>query len=401
MSATTDLLLQQMSRNIETIIGEGTLRRRLNAGHKLRIKFGVDCTAPDLHIGHAVNLFLMRQMQDHGHKVILLLGDLTTQIGDPTGKSATRPVLTAEEIEVNATAFLEQAAMVLNTDPDVFEVRRNSEWFDQMSVAELLRLFSMVTHAQMMARDMFRDRVANNQDIALHELTYPVLQGFDSVALHSDLTIVGSDQLFNEMMGRAFQERHGQKPQVVITTTITPGLDGGPKQSKSLNNFVALADTPQDKFGKIMTIADNLVGVFGRAYTDLPLDEVARLSEAAAGGGQAARDAKMTVAAAVVARFHGADEGQRQRDAFLQVFSTGQEPDDVPTVTVAGGPVRAIDLMVLAEPALSNKARRTLIEQGGVRVDGVKVAAVDEELTLVDGAVLRVGKRRWHRIATG
>lgn len=400
MSATgsTSDLLQQMSRNIETIIGEETLIERLDSGRQLRIKFGVDCTAPDLHIGHAVNLFIMRQLQDHGHKVVLLLGDLTTQIGDPTGKSATRPVLSETEIETNAQAFLQQAEMVLDTRPEVFEVRRNSEWFNEMSVAELLRLFAMVTHAQMMARDMFRDRVAKNQEIALHELTYPVLQGFDSVALRSDLTIVGSDQLFNEMMGRHFQERHGQDPQVVITTTITPGLDGGAKQSKSLNNFVALADTPADKFGKIMSIADELVGVFGRAYTDLPLDEVALLADAAAGGGQAARDAKMTVAQAVVARFHDTEAGARQHAQFLQVFSAGQQPETMPTVVITHGALRALDLIGLAEPDLTNNERRKLITQGGVRINGTKVLSVDEEIAVEDGAVLRIGKRRWHRI---
>ena len=246
-----DDILRPMLRTIDAIVDEQALRARLESGRPLRIKYGVDLTAPDLHLGHAVNLWLMRHLQDHGHRVVFLLGDLTTRVGDPTGKSETRPVLTAEQIEQNAQAFLDQVSIVLDTAPDVFEVRRNSEWFDRMPVAELLSLFSMTTHAQLMARDMFRERVAQGREIALHELTYPVLQGYDSFAMQSDLTIVGSDQLFNEMMGRQFQQRLGASPQSLITTVITPGLDGGPKQSKSLGNYIALTDSATDKFGKI------------------------------------------------------------------------------------------------------------------------------------------------------
>jgi tyrosyl-tRNA synthetase len=195
-------VLKPLRRNIDTIIGEDRLLQRLASGEKLRIKYGVDCTAPDLHLGHAVNLWMMRHFQEQGHRVVFLLGDTTTRIGDPTGKSDTRPLLSPEAIDSNAAAFLEQVGIVLHTDPELFEVRRNSEWFDAMPIKELLSLFSMVTHAQLMSRDMFRDRIANGREIALHELTYPVLQGYDSFAMDSDLTIVGSDQLFNEMMGR-------------------------------------------------------------------------------------------------------------------------------------------------------------------------------------------------------
>jgi tyrosyl-tRNA synthetase len=200
-------VIDRLRRTTDLIVGEDDLRERLESGRPLRIKYGVDCTAPDLHLGHAVNLWMMRQLQDLGHRVVFLLGDLTTRVGDPTGRSETRPVLTPAQIDANAASFLEQVSLVLRTDPDVFEVRRNSEWYDAMPVAELLSLFAQVTQAQLMSRDMFRERVAAGREIAVHELVYPVLQGYDSFAMQSDLTIVGSDQLFNEQLGRHFQQR--------------------------------------------------------------------------------------------------------------------------------------------------------------------------------------------------
>ncbi|GAB3555555.1 tyrosine--tRNA ligase [Arthrobacter tumbae] len=358
--ATASEILQALKRTTETIIGESDLVELLDSGRQLRIKFGVDCTAPDLHIGHAVNLWMMRRLQDAGHRVVFLLGDLTTRIGDPTGKSETRPILTTEEIDANAAAFLDQVSLVLDTSPTVFEVRRNSEWFDSMDVAALLSLCSMVTHAQLMARDMFRERVAEGREIALHELTYPVLQGYDSFAMDSDLTIVGSDQLFNESMGRHFQQRLGAKPQVVITTTITPGLDGGPKQSKSLSNYVALRDSPENKFGKLMSLTDGLVGRFAAVYTDLPIDRVQELEVAATIGGTAARDAKLFMAEGVVSRYHGPDVASSCRRDFIRVFSEREHPD-MEAVQIPHAHLTVLELVRAALPHQSNSERRRLI----------------------------------------
>src|SRR5215472_8443945 len=222
---------------------------------------------------------MMRQLQDLGHKVLFLIGDATTRIGDPTGRNTLRPLIPAEEIEANAQAFLSQAGMVLRCDdPQLYEVRRNSEWCESMSAAELLRLLSMVTHDRLASRDMFRERVRSGQDTHMHEMIYPVLQGYDSFALASDLTIIGSDQLFNEMMGRFYQERLGQAPQVIITTRITPGLDGKAKQSKSLGNYVGLSHSPRDKFGRVMTLPDHLLLPYLEVYTDVPLEMVAEIA---------------------------------------------------------------------------------------------------------------------------
>ncbi|MFC4139549.1 MULTISPECIES: tyrosine--tRNA ligase [unclassified Microbacterium] len=393
-----DDILRPMRRTIDTIVDEDALRDRLDSGAQLRIKYGVDLTAPDLHLGHAVNLWLMRHLQEHGHRVVFLLGDLTTRVGDPTGKSETRPVLSDEQIEENARAFLAQVSLVLDTSPEVFEVRRNSEWFDRMPVAELLSLFSMTTHAQLMARDMFRERLAQGREIALHELTYPVLQGYDSFAMDSDLTIVGSDQLFNEMMGRQYQQRLGARPQSLITTVITPGLDGGPKQSKSLGNYVALTDTATDKFGRAMSLPDDLTGVWAGAYTTLDDDEVGRISSAAAQGGHAARDAKLAMAEAIVVRYHGTDVAARERESFLRVFSQGAAPERTDAVQLSSPVITVRGLLELVRPELSGSARRRLLAQGAARLDGVVVSDPDLVLTVEDGSILRTGRRTWTRL---
>lgn len=391
-------ILGPMWRTIDSIVDEQALRQRLDGSEQLRIKYGVDLTAPDLHLGHAVNLWLMRHLQDHGHKVVFLLGDLTTQVGDPTGKSETRPTLSTETIEANAEAFLDQVSIVLDTDPNVFEVRRNSEWFGSMPIPQLLSLFSMTTHAQLMARDMFRARIAEDREIALHEMTYPVLQGYDSFAMQSDLTIVGTDQLFNEMMGRQYQQRLGARPQAIITTVITPGLDGGPKQSKSLGNYVAITDTPLEKFGKIMSLGDDLVGAWAKAYTTLDTDELATLEEGVRAGGAAARDAKLTVAEAVVERYHGAGSAARERDGFLSVFSSGANPEEIRDVNIDSGSLPVLSLLELIRPELSQSARRRLLAQNAIRVDGRVVSNPGESVDLSDGSVVRTGKRAWARV---
>jgi tyrosyl-tRNA synthetase len=391
-------VVDRLRRTTDTIVGEADLLERLQSGRSLRIKYGVDCTAPDLHLGHAVNLWMMRQLQDRGHKVLFLLGDLTTRVGDPTGRSETRPVLTPEEIEANAQSFLEQVSIVLRTDPAVFEVRRNSEWYDGMRVAELLNLFGQVTHAQLMGRDMFRERVAAGREIAVHELVYPVLQGYDSFAMQSDLTIVGSDQLFNEQLGRHFQQRLGAPPQVVITTTITPGIDGRAKQSKSLNNYVALTDTPRDKFGKLMSIPDDLVEPFARVYTELPLDTVDALAAAAASGGPSARDAKLRLAAAVVTRYHGAGTAKAELDAFKQTFSDRTQPTDIPEVILKVPVATTLELLQAARPSDSKSELRRLIRQGAVTINGDPMSDPDQTVDLTTDVVLKSGRRTWHRL---
>ncbi|GAA1720302.1 tyrosine--tRNA ligase [Kribbella yunnanensis] len=391
-------VIGRLRRTTDAIIGEADLRERLAAGRPLRIKYGVDLTAPDLHLGHAVNLWMMRQLQDLGHQVVFLLGDLTTRVGDPTGRSDTRPVLTPEEISANASSFLEQVSLVLRTEPSVFEVRRNSEWYDGMRIAELLGLFGQVTQAQLMSRDMFRARVEAGREIGVHELVYPVLQGYNSFAMRSDLTIVGSDQLFNEQLGRHFQQRLGMAPQVVITTTITPGLDGRAKQSKSLNNYIGLTDTPRDKFGKLMSIPDELVEPYAHVYTELPLETVAALAASAEAGGPAARDAKLRLAAAVVTRYHGAGTARAELQSFQQTFTHRTQPTNIPTVVLDHPVTTVLDLLAAVRPTETRSQLRRLIHQGAVTINNTRATDPTHPVDPATPLVIRSGPRTWHQI---
>lgn len=398
MITTSVPILDRLRRTTEQIVGEEHLQTLLASDRPIRIKYGVDCTSPHLHLGHAVNLWQMRALQELGHRVIFLIGDLTTRIGDPTGKNQTRPTLSPEQIETNAQAFLEQAALVLDTRPEVFEVRRNSEWFDAMGVDEILSRLATVTHAQLISRDMFRDRIAHGQEIAMHELIYPVLQGIDSVQIASDLTIVGTDQLFNEMMGRHFQSIAGRPPQSIITTTITPGVDGRQKQSKSLNNYVALTDSAEEKFGKLMSLSDELVGRYALVYSDLSLGAVEDISERAASATTAARDAKLDMAEAVVSRHHGPSAAEKARAEFQRVFSERSEPREPTTLQLAACPLSLLDLVLAARPSFTRSEARRVITQGGVQVSGNRMTDPASSISWQAGDLVKIGKRSWFRL---
>jgi len=357
--------LSLFARTTDEILTLEELRRRMLSGRQLRMKYGVDLTAQDLHIGHAVNLWMYRAMQDLGHKLILLLGDFTTQIGDPTGRSKTRPVLSLEEIERNAEAIKAQALQVLRTEPEVLEIRRNTEWTNAMTPAELVKLMSNVTVDKLLSRDMFRKRMKDGVPISAHELIYPLIQGWDSVALDSDLVIIGSDQLFNEMMGRLLQERNGKPAQVIITTKITPGIDGGEKQSKSLGNYIAINHDAREKFGRLMRVPDALVERYLLVYTDLPESDIAAIVNT-----QADRpiEAKYDMAAAIVARYHGAEEAQREREWFRTTFSERRTPDDAELVKIDEAEPTVYELVrTLSGPELSNAAVHSKTVPLGIR----------------------------------
>jgi tyrosyl-tRNA synthetase len=397
MSVTLPDILERFARTTEQTYSVQEFQRLVTSGRQLRIKYGVDVTAPHLHIGHAVNLWMMRWLQDLGHKVVFLVGDATTRIGDPTGKNRLRPVIPPEEIEANARAFLAQAGMVLRCDkPELYEVRRNSEWYERMSAVELTNLLSMVTYGRLAARDMFKERMQQGQDIHMHELIYPVLQGYDSVALESDLTIIGSDQLFNEMMGRFFQERLGQPPQVIITTQITPGIDGKAKQSKSLGNYIGLSHSPRDKFGRVMTLPDHLILRYLQVYTEVPLQRVAEIDKQI---GDDPMKWKLFLAHEIVGRYHGSEVADQEQEWFLQTFSARKTPEDIPAIQVEPGEQLALDVVLHALGA--NRSRnqiRRLVEQGAVSRNGQALTHVDQVILVHDGDVFRVGKRTWFRL---
>jgi tyrosyl-tRNA synthetase len=391
---------ERFMRVIDRILTADELEERWQPGKRLRIKYGVDVTAPFLHIGHAVNLWLMRQLQEQGHVVVFLIGDFTTRIGDPTGESQVRPIIPPETIEANAQEFIRQVSAVLRTEPEVFEVRRNSEWYEAMPVGRLVELLASVTHQQLIQRDMFQERLENDREIYMHELVYPVLQGYDSVMLGADLTIVGSDQLFNEKMGRLFQKRAGQAPQVVVTTRITMGTDGVDKQRKSRGNCVALTDAPRDKFGKLMSIPDELVPDYLEVYTALPAERVKALTEELETD---PRGVKLALARAVVARYHGEAQAREEEDWFVRTFSRRQVPGDIPTVPVPSEST-VLELLQAANARKPENERRTtselrrLLRQGAVALDGQRLTDPHARVVIPrEGAALRIGKKEWVR----
>src|SRR3990167_7288688 len=320
-----------LARNIDQIITEQDFWKAFRSGRQLRIKHGVDPTNPFLHLGHAVNYWKMREFQELGHKVVFLIGDFTTQIGDPTGKSKTRPEISHEQITKNSKEFLQQATTILINTPDLLEIRKNSEWYGGMRASELIALLKKITHARLIERDMFQNRIKNSEEIYEHEIIYPVLQAYDSVMLKSDLTVIGTDQLFNELLGRRYQEIFGQEPQVILATSITPGLDGKEKMSKSLGNFVAILDTPENKFGKIMTIPDGLINRYLEVYTKLSLPEIANIQK------QKPLDAKKRLAYEIVKIYHGEKTAEKTSTDFEKTFSKKEVPENLKTCRVRSG----------------------------------------------------------------
>ncbi|WP_414617747.1 tyrosine--tRNA ligase [Dyadobacter sp. 32] len=388
-------ILEQFERTSSDYFSLKDFQEKLRSGKQLKIKYGVDVTAPFLHLGHAVNLWMMRLLQDHGHKVQFLIGDFTTRIGDPTGKSDTRPIIPRDIIEKNGLEFVKQVSSVLITDnPDLFEVRRNSEWFDPMKSSELLDLLSLVTHTRLISRDMFQQRIEDKKEIYMHELIYPVLQGYDSFMLESDLTIVGSDQLFNEMMGKFYQEKMGQNSQIIITTKITPGLDGKNKQSKSLNNYISLNEDARGMFGKAMSMPDSQIIQWMEVYTNLGNSEI-KGHEIELQKGNNPRDIKLALARALVEKYHGAADADAEFLWFVKTFSAKDFPVDCDTLPLTEGLYSILDIIHLYDATSSKSEIRRLIQQGAVKIDGVKVQDVDSQLRINSGdeKLFKVGKR--------
>lgn len=390
-------LLESFARTSEEIFSLNEFEELLKSGKQIRIKYGVDVTSPFLHIGHAVNLWMMRELQELGHKVIFLIGDFTTQIGDPTGRSDTRPIIPREEIEKNAEEFIRQAKMVLRfDDPNLLEIRKNSEWFSEYSLADFLKLLAMVTHARLISRDMFQRRIEKQEDIYMHEMIYPILQGYDSYVLESDLTIIGSDQLFNEMLGRFYQQKLGQKPQVIITTKITPGIDGKAKQSKSLDNYIGLGHSSRDKFGRSMKIPDELIVDYLKIYTNVPMDEISRVEK------EILSDPmkwKKFLAREILKRYHNEADVQNEQEWFENTFSKKITPDDIPVLEVDESQWVAIDLVKkYFDKSKSNSELRRLFKQGAVSLNDRKISAFDEKVDVASEDVIKVGKRTWFKV---
>lgn len=365
----------------------------------LRIKMGADPSAPDLHLGHCVALNKLRDFQDCGHTVVFIIGDFTGMIGDPSGKSATRPQLSREQVLENAKSY--QAQMFKILDPARTEVHFNSEWFGPMTFDKVIRLSAHVTVAQLLARDDFSKRYAANQPISLVEFLYPLVQAYDSVMVRADVEIGGTDQLFNLLLGREIQKVHGQEPQVVLTMPLLEGLDGVNKMSKSLGNYIAVNDTPKDVFGKTMSVSDDLMWRYFSLVLCLPDEEIAALRAAVASGARHPRDVKDELGRRVVAKFHGAAAGAEASAEFARVFSQNQLPAEIPEVVVPAARIGILNLMVKAGLATSTSEARRLVQAGAVKIGEEKVSDFRLEIEPKDGLVIRSGKRGFAQIKVG
>lgn len=369
------------------------LQRSEATGQPLRIKLGLDPTAPDIHLGHTVVLNKMRQLQDLGHQVIFLIGDFTSMIGDPSGRNATRPPLTREQIEANAQTYYAQASLVL--DPSKTEIRYNSEWSDPLGARGMIELAAKYTVARMLERDDFTKRFQSNTPISVHELLYPLMQGYDSVALRSDLELGGTDQKFNLLVGRALQAEYGQEPQCILTMPLLEGLDGIEKMSKSKNNYVGITEPANSMFAKILSISDEQMWKWYTLLSFRSEAEIAALQREVAGG-RNPKDAKVALAKEITARFHNAAAADAA-EADFQLRAKGGVPDEIPELTLSGAPMGLGALLKAANLAPSTSEALRLVDQGGVRIDGAVVS--DKGLKLGAGTfVVQVGKRKFARV---
>ena len=388
-----NVVLAELKRGVDEVLSEQDLIEKLKENRPLKIKLGADPTAPDIHLGHTVVLNKLRQFQQFGHEVIFLIGDFTGMVGDPSGKNATRPPLSREDVLRNAETYKQQIFKIL--DPQKTRVVFNSEWLGKLGTEGMIRLASNYTVARMLERDDFKKRFANNQPIAIHEFIYPLLQGYDSVALEADVELGGTDQKFNLLVGRELQKSSGQKPQVAITLPLLVGLDGEKKMSKSLGNYIGVTDAPSDMFGKIMSISDELMWDWYNLLSFRPLTEIAQL-KADVENGRNPRDIKILLAKEIIARFHSVEDANNAEQEFINRFQKGAIPDEMPEFTFTGE-MGLANLLKEAGLVGSTSEAIRMVQQGGVKIDGEKVENA-KLIISASTAVYQVGKRKFARI---
>jgi len=392
--------LKTLRRGISEIIDEKDLAELLEKGVPLKIKAGFDPTAPDLHLGHTVLLNKMKQFQDLGHEVIFLIGDFTGRIGDPTGRSETRKNLTFDEVKNNAKTYLEQVFKILDNEKTI--VAYNSEWMEKFTSGNMIELAAQYTVARMLERDDFQKRLAKNLPVSIHELMYPLIQGYDSVALKSDVELGGTDQKFNLLVGRDLQRSYGQKPQIVLTMPLLEGTDGINKMSKSLGNSIGVLDAPNEMFGKIMSISDKLMWRYFELLSHVSTDELRSMQEQAKSGSLNPKNVKIQLAKELVALYHSSELAEAASSEFENVFKKKNLPEDIPVITGWGSEKRNI-CNILKENKLTNStsAARRLIQQGSVSVNGEKVSDVNQEFSGDQEFMVKVGKKRYLKIEAG
>jgi len=392
---------EELKRGCEELLLEQEFKEKLAAGRPLRVKAGFDPTAPDLHLGHTVLINKLRQFQQQGHQVLFLIGDFTGVIGDPTGKNATRKPLTAEQVAENAETYKQQIFKIL--DPEKTEICFNSEWMGKMSAADLVQLAAQHTVARMLERDDFQKRYSSNQPIAIHEFLYPLVQGYDSVALKADVELGGTDQKFNLLMGRELQKTHGQKPQTVMMLPILEGLDGVQKMSKSLNNYIGINEPANEMFGKIMSLSDDIMWRYFELLSFKPLSQIQAYKEAISQEGANPRDIKFELGMEIVERFHDSAAAENAKQDFLQRFQKRQIPDEVADYALQPAGVPWMLGSALKESGLVSSTSEAIrmIKQGAVKIDGEKVLDTKMLLDLSKPVILQVGKRKVIRISLG
>jgi tyrosyl-tRNA synthetase len=399
MSLSIDDQIKALSRRCERILSEEDLRRKLarsaQTGKPLRIKLGMDPTAPDVTLGHAVPLSVIRQFQEWGHKAVLIIGDYTARVGDPSGRNELRPRLEPEQIDTNAKTYVSQVGKILLTDPQHLEVRYNGEWLGTMSMMDVIQLLSRKTVAQLLAREDFANRFSQKVDIYLHELIYPLMQGWDSVMIEADVEMGGSDQLFNNLVGREFQKEQGKEPQVVIVTPLLVGTDGAIKMSKSKRNYIGVTDPPggpSGMFGKVMSLPDHVMEMYYTLLTDLPAEQFKPLIETKP------RDAKVALAKHIIARFHGNEAADHAEREFTRTTHGGL-PDEMPEIKLdTPGPHKLAPLLTKAGLVPSNSEGIRKLKEGAVKIDGEKVTDFQKEYTFDKPAVLQLGNRKFAKL---
>ena len=390
--------LKLIKRGSEEILVESELVEKLKRNKPLRIKAGFDPTAPDLHLGHTVLINKLKQFQDLGHDVLFLIGDFTGMIGDPTGKSATRPALTPEQVQANAETYKEQVFKIL--DPEKTQVVFNSEWMSKMTSAEMIQLSARHTVARMLERDDFSKRYKSGKSIAIHEFMYPLVQGYDSVALKADVELGGTDQKFNLLVGRDLQKQYGQEQQVVITMPLLEGLDGVQKMSKSLGNYIGITDKPDDMFGKIMSISDDLMWRYFELLSFRPMDEIDQW-KADVDAGTNPRDIKFKLAEELIERFHNQEAATQAQASFIARFQKGAIPDDIDEVTLDSGEHDGFPIAILLREAKlvnSTSDAYRMIKQGAVKIDSEKVVERNQLIPVGFEGIVQVGKRRFAKV---
>ena len=389
-------MLERLTTRAVDLVSRAELEAKLKQARPLRIKYGADPSAPDIHLGHVVGLNKLREFQDAGHTVVFIIGDFTGMIGDPSGRSQTRKPLDRAQVEANAQSYQQQVFKVL--DPARTEIRFNSAWFAPMKFEEIIRLSAHVTVAQLLARDDFSKRYAAQQPISLVEFLYPLIQAYDSVVVRADVELGGTDQLFNLLLGRELQKIYGQEPQIVMTLPLLEGLDGVNKMSKSLGNYIGVNETPKDIFGKTMSVSDELMWRYFSLVLCLPELEMRALQTAVKAGARHPREVKDELGRKVVAKFCGEAAGAEASAEFARVFSEHQIPTDMPEITVTEGTIGVIALIIKAGLAASNGEAKRLVQQGAVELAGQKCADPRALVAIEDGAVLRCGKRGFVRL---